>query len=256
MSPEHNPLLGIVSTALRKPRVALNPLFSTHPVKNYIYHLLAQHIKELGPQSLLDAGCGDLRCLRHFPANYVGITREASFYFSGLERPENQEWITAHGQPRAYLTLFENDFSSIGAFDLCVCMNALQFNAYENGVLARLFDRINLGGSYIMNNSVEYLPGYLDMARRHFAAVEVIYCGTERTDLFESNPQKSYALAIEEMNAPNRPDGHLFFYLIATGKKSPPAKPSSATHVHVRGNLYTILPGSSVMAGSMPQSDT
>ena len=228
--------------APNKPRVPLNPLFSTHPSKNFVLHLLAHHTRALKPTSVLDAGCGDLRNLQYFPRDYVGITREAALYFAGLERPVNQDWIRAHGTPTVYLTALENDFSSVGAFDLCVCTHTLSYLADKRyDVITRLIERVNEGGSLIMNGDLETLRACLDTASRQFGSVEVIYCGSERTNVFESDPQKSFALSIEEMDTPNTQEGHSDFYLLATQKKSAAVPPTPARKIHLRDNLLAIL---------------
>ncbi len=224
-----------------KPSVALQPLFSTHPAKNFVFHLLAHHAKTLHPKSALDAGCGDLRNLRHFPRDYVGITREAAFYFMGLAREENQDWILNNGPPRAYVTALESDFSAAGSFDLCVCTHTLFYIAEKKpDVIARLVERVNVGGSFIVNDDIDHLPMHLDIVGPQFAALEVIYYGCARTNAFEPNPRKSFALSLEEMNTPNTPEGHSHFYLLATKKKLPASSEIPAEKTRLRDNLFAL----------------
>ena len=239
--------------APNKPHLPLNPLFSTHPRKNFVLHLLAHHAGELEPESVLDAGCGDLRNLPHFPRGYVGITREAALYFAGLERPENQAWIRANGSPAVYLTALENDFSSVGAFDLCVSTHTLSYLAHKKyDVITRLIERVNDGGSFIMDGGIHSLPTCLEIVGRQFAAVELIYCGTDRTNIFEPNPDKSFALSVEEMNAPNTPEGHSDFYMLATEKKFAAAVAIPARKIHLRDNLFAIQNPNAIVEDELP----
>lgn len=236
-----------------KPRVPLTPLLSSHPAKNFVFHLLARHTRELQPGSVLDAGCGDLRNLRHFPKDYVGITREAALYFAGLDRAENQDWIRANGAPTVFLTALENDFSSVGAFDLCVSTHTLTYLADKKcDVIARLIERVNEGGSFIMNGNLEALPGCLELVGRQFADIELIYCGSERTNVFESDPEKSFALSAEEMNAPNIPNGHSDFYLLATQKKFAAATAVPAKKIRLSDNLFAIQNPDAIVEHELP----
>lgn len=229
-----------VTVAETKPQVPLRPLFSTHPAKNYAYHLLALHAAELKPNKVLDAGCGKLRNLRHFSGGYVGITLQAMFYFSGLERPENQDWIRTHGQPLAYIVPLESDFSSVGAFDLCICTNTLSCVETKKDIVTRLAERVNTQGSLIVSDERESLPDVLDALSPAFTSLTLIYYGSERTNRFEPDSSTSFALSLEEMNASNTPAGHSHFYVLATGKKFEASPSAPSLKIPLRGNLYVI----------------
>lgn len=213
---------------MQKPIVDL----STHwhaprPSVNYMFHLLAHHIKSVNPRRGLDAGAGELRNYWMFPNNYIGISHNRADYFRGMKTTV-PHLLTVKPKPKVYLMRLESDFSFLGEFDLCVCTRTLLYVADHVDVVRRLSERVDKGGALIVENEIAHVDRYLALLNNQYEDVSVTYwaydgCNEMCSDMPEWSdtkpPQAFIDLTNREMHAPNVREGHSRFLLFAKNKK-------------------------------------
>jgi len=229
-------LLNALGRHMQKPLIDLGCKLLAHsPSKNYLFHLLARYIGEFKPAHSLEAGVGQLRNFWMYPNRYVGITHNRPEFFRGLKRSPNGRVIEKRGFPEVYLMRLESDFSFLGSFDLCVCTNTIDYINDHMDVLQRLSDRVGSGGSLLVEDTVGYVDTYRKALSRHYEQIDIVYWGFKECDqpqhflysATEVGPTPEFLeLFKKEMDAPNIPDGHDRFFLIAQKKRSP-AGPSA-----------------------------
>jgi len=224
--------------------------YSQNPSKNYLFHILANDIRILGPSRSLDAGVGELRSFWMFPGQYVGITHSKKDFMRGRQRPPTKELIASGRTPEVYLMRLESDFSFLGTFDVCVCTNTLPYIQDHVGLVKRLSARVRGGGSLIVENSVRYLPGYIEAIGAEYEDVDVVYWGYKDCDVLLENvsawgnepPTEQFLeLTLKELNAPNMAEGHAYFYLHARRKKTLPVAKAPAPEIVNDDGLFVVV---------------
>lgn len=213
--------LGEYMAEENKTEIELRHKLSENPSKNYLFNLLYCHITAVNPERSLDAGIGELRNLWMFPGRYIGIGHRKSAYLKGLLRDPNPAIIRERGAPDVFLMRLENDFSFLGAFDLCVSTFTMDYVENRNDAIMRLSDRVEKDGSLILQANLNDSAELIRKIRRQYEYCDVTYCGIEEgVGYFGADEQEFARLTRHEMDAPNVPEGHTYFYLFATGKKS------------------------------------
>ena len=220
--------------AIHKPWVKILPL-SERPAKAYAFSLLKAHIADICPRRSLDAGCGELRNRWMFSGEYVGITHNRSAYFMGLKRGENEGL-----QSEVYAMRLETDFSFLGTFDLVVSTQTLIYVEDPLAVVRRLSDRVGHGGSLIFDYKLEEgSEKFRSVLATDYANVDIVYYGFE--DCFDVAPKdRLFELVEREMKAPNLPDNHGWFYLIARNKQKDAVAGGLPPAMIHEGNLHVV----------------
>lgn len=213
-----------------KPQIELlKPWLTASPAKNYFYHLLAHIGRQVAPRRTLDAGAGRLRNMWMFPRGYVGIGLSRADFSFGLRNPPNPAVLAKGFKPEMYVMPLQEDFSFLGAFDLCVCTNTAMYVPDRDDLLVRLHDRVKRGGALLFEDKVEWLESYLALLHGKYKNLQVVYWGyQDGLDLHDDMPKqfqhpptpRFVEMTMREMAAPNTREGHAHFLLIATGKVS------------------------------------
>jgi hypothetical protein len=228
------------------------------PSKNYIFHLLHHHIQTVNPARSLDAGVGELRNFWMFPGRYVGITHNRITYLQGMARltvPQPQPDICTPllTDPSQYPTVFqmrlESDFSFLEDFDMVVCTQTIFYVEDRLDVLRRLSQRVKRGGSLIVDDHVESAADFVAAVEADYEDVQIVYHGFENCGAtFKKMPKlrnmvpepQFMELCYREMTAPNRPEGHTSFYMIARNKKADAAPPGPTPELVYDKGLFVV----------------
>ncbi len=204
-----------------KPRIELaSQPYAPNPSKNYVYQVLYRDVREANPDRALDAGCGELRNFWMFPGAYVGISHNRPGYFNGVRRWIEHKVIAPDQRPEVYLMRLQRAFDFLGLFDLVVCTNTLEYIPERDDVVRRLSQRVARGGSMILEDQQANLAVYLRLLEPEYERIEVMHCWFEGCAMIDDTMpvDRQLALAVKEMEAPNRPEGHARFYLKAAIK--------------------------------------
>ena len=124
-------------------------------------------------------------------------------------------------RPEVYLMRLQQDFAFLGLFDLVVSTHTLQYIPDRKDIVARLSERVAQGGSLIIEDEAIYLDLYLQMLEPEYEEIELMYTRFEDCSRMDKMPPEEHAaLALKEMTAPNRPEGHTSIYVCARRKRA------------------------------------